>query len=423
MGSLDIMRSRRALVAAVFLVPIVMLAGVCHAEDTDQVRYYLSTRVGAIFNPGGGSMSGVELSTYTIQSTGLSLGVNFNRHLGAELAVDGWDVDVTVPGLGKVGEYGVASVLAQARLRYPLFDNTVTPYVLGGVGVMSNEFNDRKPQGIGTSIQADGTTVAGAVGAGIEYFVANNVALGVEARYVLSSDQEFIINGRRHTANLDTLVVAGSLRLLFPETAEVAAAAPAEIDTTGRFYFGLRAGGAANPHHRMMAGLEAKPINSAIAGTFDALYGVELGWELTRFVGIELSGHGYETALRIPGLGSVGEYGLYELLPEARVRYPLLEGHLVPYLVAGMGISYGEFNDRTPRGNHMSIKAKDYSLVGGAGGGFEYFVAQSMAAGIETKYEMSRGHEFAIPGQHGHANLDAILTMVGVRIYFGTGAN
>jgi opacity protein-like surface antigen len=412
-------RSAPALVVAVLILSFVALAGVCDAEDTDQVRYYLSTRVGVIFSPSGGSMSGLELSTYTVQSTGLSLGVNFHRYLGAELAVDGWDVDVKVPGLGSIGEYGVASVLAQARLRYPLLDNTLTPYVLGGLGVMSNEFNDRKPRGVGMSIQAEGTTFAGAVGAGIEYFVANNVALGVEARYVVSRDQEFTINGRRQSANLDTMVVAGSLRLLFPETPEVAAAAPAEIDTTGRFYFGLRAGGAAIPHRRMMAGLEAKPLNSAIAGTLDPLYGVGLGWDITRFVGFELSGHGYETALRIPGLGSIGEYGLYELLPEVRVRYPLLHGRLLPFLLAGVGISYGEFNDRTPHGNSVAISAKDYAILGAAGVGFEYFVAQNMAAGIETKYEISRGHEFTIPGDRGHANLDAILTMVGVRIYFG----
>jgi hypothetical protein len=68
----------------------------------------------------------------------------------------------------------------------------------------------------------------------------------------------------------------------------------------------------------------------------------------------------------------------------------------------------------------MSIKSQDYAVIGGAGGGVEYFVAQNIAAGIQSRYEISRGHEFSLPGHRGSVNLDAILTTVGVRIYFGS---
>jgi hypothetical protein len=36
-------------------------------------------------------------------------------------------------------------------------------------------------------------------------------------------------------------------------------------------------------------------------------------------------------------------------VPQLRLRYPFLDDRLVPYLVAGAGIAFTDFNDRKPR--------------------------------------------------------------------------
>jgi hypothetical protein len=50
-------------------------------------------------------------------------------------------------------------------------------------------------------------------------------------------------------------------------------------------------------------------------------------------------------ALGLPGVGTIGEYAVYDLIPRVRVRYPL--GELFEtYVAGGVGPTYAEFNDR-----------------------------------------------------------------------------
>ena len=58
--------------------------------------------------------------------------------------------------------------------------------------------------------------VIGAVGAGFQYFVANNIAVGIETKYVISRDQDVRVNGRQQSLDLDTLLTTGGIRLFFP---------------------------------------------------------------------------------------------------------------------------------------------------------------------------------------------------------------
>ena len=45
-----------------------------------------------------------------------------------------------------------------------------------------SEFNDRKPPGANLQIDTKDFTVAGALGAGIDYFVTSNIAVNFEAK-------------------------------------------------------------------------------------------------------------------------------------------------------------------------------------------------------------------------------------------------
>src|SRR5262245_6689985 len=143
------------------------------AEDSDRVRYYLDIRVGES-NP----------LVKAEDHSGLSLGVNFDLHLGAELSTDLYELKLKTPGIGQIGEYGVIAIAPQFRVRYPLFDRRLVPYALAGVGVALGQFNDRKPSAFGLSVDADAVVPIGVVGGGIEYFFADNIALGVEGKYI-----------------------------------------------------------------------------------------------------------------------------------------------------------------------------------------------------------------------------------------------
>jgi opacity protein-like surface antigen len=406
---------------ALTALSLLIAPATCRAEDTDQIRFYGSLRLGIGDFLDTKPIDGLEIEHEALL-TGMSVGVNLGRYFGAELAGDVFNTDFHLPGRGRVGEYGTFSLIPQVRVRYPLLDGLLTPYLIGGVGIAHNDFNDRKPKGVGLSIHASDTTMVGAVGAGIEYFIANNIALGVEARYLISRDQEIEIEHRTQKAKLDAILAAVSLRLLFPESPTVLQTEPSDYRTDGRFYLGFRLGGETQVHDRVADDVEARPPHNAIGGTLGPFYGVTLGMDLTRYLGVELAGEGFEFLLAVPDRGSVAKYGVYAVTPLLRLRYPVLDGRLVPYVVGGAGVTWGEVHDVKPQGLGLNISGEDYAPVGVVGIGADYFVARNIAVGLELKYLISRGHTVTIAGRTQDMNLDSLLTFLGVRIFFGKGS-
>jgi len=396
------------------------------AQDTDQVRFYLSGRAGAAILLDGRPVTGLEAGL-SEQTTGVSLGVNLGRYFGLELAADGFEKflrsrpDVSVRPGPTLGEFSVGTLIPQVRFRYPLLDGWLTPYVVAGVGVGHHEFNDRKQAGRGLSIHGRDTGVVAAIGGGVEYFVASNVALGVEARYLVDRDQEIEFQGRRERADLDAILVGLSMRLLYPDTPRAARSEAAAFATDGRVYAALRPGGAVSLRSRVGSGLEVEPENAAL-GPFNHFGGLALGLDFQRRFSVELAVEGYEPILKVPGLGRVSEYGFWTVLPQARLRFPVRENRLVPYLVAGVGVSFTEVNDvkRDPD----VVKIKGNSVIGAAGSvgaGIEYLVTDNLAVGAETKYIIARGHSVTLNSREVDVELDALFTSLAVRIYFGRG--
>lgn len=201
------------------IVALVMLGTLglvtsCLAQDTDQLRGYLSARLGiasAIDTDVGG---GLEATAHE-QVVGVSVGVNVNRHLGIELRGDGWERNMQ---LGRtIGEFAIYTAAPYLRLRYPVLDGRLTPYALVGVGLGYTEFNDRKKPGFDVDVGGTSWGVAGGVGLGLEYFVANNIAIGAETKYVVLRDQDVRFNGRRQSLDLDTVLMTVGIKFLFPE--------------------------------------------------------------------------------------------------------------------------------------------------------------------------------------------------------------
>jgi opacity protein-like surface antigen len=197
------------------LLALLAVAPSSHAEDTDDLRGYLGVRLGitAAYDTDIGGGLG---ATPNEQVLGVSLGLNLGRYLGVEVAGDGWERNMRLGGR-TIGEFAMYTAMPLLRARYPLLDGRLTPYALAGLGIGYTEFNDRKPPGFGLDVAGIAWGVAGGLGVGLEYFVANNIAIGIETKYIISRDQEVRLNGRRQSLDLDTLLATGGIRLLFPE--------------------------------------------------------------------------------------------------------------------------------------------------------------------------------------------------------------
>jgi opacity protein-like surface antigen len=388
------------------LALLAVAAGPAGAEDSDRVRYYLGLR-GQDTNP----------ATGTHDAWGISLGANLGRYWGLELSADTFERFIDYQGHA-VGEYGILALVPQVRLRYPLLDDRLVPYVVGGVGLGVTQFNDRKPRGFGLSIKnEDSTLLLGTVGGGIEYFFADNMAVGVEVKYIVAGDQTVTINGAPHDQQVESLLTMLSLRLFVPELrttplAEVRDSIPV------RLYLGVRFGAAITTNSDVFDSSVVHPEPPAYGGEGNQFLGAALGLNFGRYWGVEMTAEGYEVRIADPALGSLGEMAVTTFIPHVRVRYPLWGGRLVPYLIGGVGLGYAEFNDRKPPGAGLDIDGKSFGVAAAGGAGIEYFVASNIAAGFEARYITSRGHTFRVgtgPEQDGH--FDAVTLALTLRAF------
>jgi hypothetical protein len=231
---------------------------------------------------------------------GLSVGGNLNRYLGGELSGDLFERRLKVQGFGSVGEYAVTAVVPQIRVRYPLFDGKLTPYAVAGAGFAVGEFNDRKQGTFGHGVDADRTVPVGTLGGGIEYFLADGLAVGVEVKYLFAGDQTLRIDKVEYSHSIASLLTSFGVRLFYPERPT----AP-PIDPEGgrmRLYLGLRVGGAAVTNSHVSDRLTIEPEPPAI-GPLNQYFGGALGLDITHHVGVELVLEGYETNIELAESG------------------------------------------------------------------------------------------------------------------------
>lgn len=405
---------------SVLLASLLLLAaspGGARAEDTDQIRFYGGYRLGPVYRLHPEQGHGLRIDRFSM-GYGFSLGVNLGRHVGIELAGDMSQTDLALDGR-RIGEYGTFSLVPTLRLRYPLLGGALTPYVLGGIGFGNNQFNDRKAPGAGLSIRGNDTAVLGAVGAGLEYFVANNVSVGLDGKYVISRNNTIEIEGRRQKLNLDRLMLQGRFSVFFPETPAVQASPP-HYGTDGRFYIGFRHGVSVTPDGHLGGDFEYAPSADGAFGAWaDQQFGFSFGWDIGRFLGVELAGGGYSPNLALSGVGLVAEYAVYYIIPQLRVRYPILGGRLVPYVKGGVGVTYLEVKDVKPRGFGRQLQGTSFAVAGMFGAGVDYMVARNVAVGVESEYLHSGTHSISMDGRTQGVQVNAILTSLGIRVYFG----
>src|SRR5262249_51063692 len=115
----------------------------------------------------------------------------------------------------KTAEYAWYTVLAQLRWRYPLLDDRLTPYLIGGVGGRFTQVEGKDSDSPITF--ASDETVCGSGGSGLQYFVMNNVALGVELKYLVGADSKIGVSGETRHLNTDAFISTFGLRIFYPE--------------------------------------------------------------------------------------------------------------------------------------------------------------------------------------------------------------
>ena len=117
------------------IVLLLVAGGSSRAADNDLVRAYFALRGGATYFTNPDESPHVELDNPALEGfVGGAVGVNFDRYWGAELTAEFIETALLQPGSGeKIAEYALWTILAQARLRYPLWQDRLTPYFIVGL--------------------------------------------------------------------------------------------------------------------------------------------------------------------------------------------------------------------------------------------------------------------------------------------------
>jgi opacity protein-like surface antigen len=378
------------------------------AEASDRLRYYLHLR-GQDSNP----WTGVH------DHWGLSLGANLGRHWGLELSADTFERQVKQAG-DTLGEFGVGAIVPQLRLRYPFLDDRLVPYLVAGAGIAFTDFNDRKPRlppDQRVSVRDDEQILpVGTVGAGIEYYFADNLAAGIEIKYLAAGNATLRLDGERHSQQVASVFTTVGLRLLVPELRTQPPGGAGE-PAPQRLYFAVRAGAAVSTDTDAFSSVEIRPEPPAYFGQGNQFWGLALGMDFGRHLAVELAAEGYEIVLATPAQGSLVEMALYNLMPQVRLRFPLLNDRLVPYAVGGVGAGYVERNDRKPAGVGVDVEASEWGVIAAVGAGIEYFVASNIAAGLEVRYLTNRGHTIQVkPGPESSGDYNAVIVALTLRV-------
>ncbi len=391
------------------------------APGEGEIRAYMALRAGGAFFTQADAVKELELLTPSGEALGSgTFGVDFGRHWGAELAIEFVETNLENPTEGKIAEYAMWTLIPQVRYRYPLGGDRLVPYAIAGVGLGIGETNDRNVAKLGFPLTGGGmkTSFVGTFGVGFDYFIRHNIALGAEVKHLFLFNTDIAVGGAPQRLHLDALYWSLGLRVYFDdehsEAAKRAGATGRAADSDRiRGYLALRTGGAFFPQSAANSLLQISAPSGLGTGA------VSMGVNLGKYWGLEIAGDAFETELEAPGFGGVAEYSMWTGLAQVRLRYPILADRLVPYVVLGAGIAFGEINDKkVPPAVFPLTGGRDTSFVGAWGMGLERFVSENVALGIEAKHIFAFKNEVKIGGTPTDLTLDTVIVTGGLRVYF-----
>lgn len=160
------------------------------------------------------------------------------------------------------------------------------------------------------------------------------------------------------------------------------------------------------------------------SGDVDPLWGVDdlwsfgLGANFNRHWGGELALDYFEREFSDKSGRTLGEMSAWNLVPELRLRKAFLEDRLVPYLVAGIGPSFLQLNDRKSAAFGRDLDLEGLTFAVSAGGGVEYFFADNLAFGVEGKYFYIHPLEGSVDGEAISVDVSSATFTFGLRVFF-----
>jgi len=420
-------------------------AAAAPARFDDDGRLYFSLDTGFHFTLDRQFAGDVEIDPPSGVDWDLGGGVGYNitRNWGVELQVLGIDPDLRSASQGTIRELSVLNIVPAVRYRWPKFDGRWMPYVTGGVGMSSIDVHDEARPFV--QAKTDSTTVVGSVSAGFDYFLTQNVAAGLEMRYVIHPGQDATViyqhvNGGGATRYTDTLNLT-SVSLLahlkfFPGQ-------QAEADGTERTYFFADHGPFDTDELRTYAVgffgydfLFDKDGGAGVkfrdkGGDFDLTKGGGVGVNFDGNWGGEVDLLVTPLNVRRADLPRFEKLNVFEVLPRLRYRWPFLEGRLVPFVTAGLGASFLEGNDQRPQveiqnGRQVVVYPRYHvdspAVVGSVGAGVEYFLNRNLSVGLDVPFRFYPSQDSMLtrtghPTRTGTANLSGVLALLQLKAY------
>ncbi len=396
---------------------VIIVLGLAKQAGAGEVEPYLQLKLGRALFPEPNA-DAFELETPSGEPiAGLAIGADINHYLGFEVAAQ--NVETTLSGLDgdKVAESAIWTFLGQMRLRYPIHDGRIVPYGLIGAGVNWMQINDRNIRSAQSDVRGDDVDLVAALGLGAEYFTAGNIALGFEASRLFGASGAVEADGGTDRLDLDAINLTGHMRIMLGQPSTLpgrtdAKTRPRKRNDELRPYLALRAGSSYFTRPNSVDGL-------TIDNPSGFLGSAAVGLDINKHLSFELAADYTETELSIAEPNGSAEYALWTVLAQIRLRAPLGDDSFSPYLVAGGGWGFGEINDvRQPASLSTLRGGRDNTPVGSIGVGFDYFLAENVAFGLEAKHIFGFDPDIEFGGRKVGLELEPIFLSAGLRIFF-----
>lgn len=366
-----------------FLFSIFAASGADAANDFGP-RPYLRIGLGRTYFYGGASPD-LDISGTSGQPLAdLTVGADLSKYWGIEFSVNYTKTDLRSPTMGTLGDFSTIAGIGQIRLRYPSPDGRFVPYATAGFGNGFADFSGRKNFNFNGG--GRGWSPFGIISAGGEYFIYRNIAMGLELKEVFQYRPELSVNGQKEAVNADNIGVLISTRVYFdsPNTGPRGSNAnlpPAKDSNAFRVYVAARGGRALFTDRKK---LDSNGID--IDSWSGPLLSGAIGANINRYWGGEFAFEYGRAQLRSPANLRLTGYPVWTMLALARLRYPVMQDKLVPYVIFGGGLGWAETGDRDlPESQFNFHSAQQHTFVGAAGVGVDYFVQDDVALTFETR--------------------------------------
>ena len=157
------------------------------ASDTDRFYFYFQSGHAGVLDEHIAGDADLDTPNGVNLVLGGGGGYNITDHLGFEIQGHGTEPDMRSSRYGKIKEFSNITIVGAARFRYPLGDDKrLVPFITAGIGASLNEVNDTGNPRI--KLEAERYSLVGALALGLEYFLADDVAVGVSMHTFIYPD-------------------------------------------------------------------------------------------------------------------------------------------------------------------------------------------------------------------------------------------